>query len=418
MSTNLNTTAGTNQATISLPHQIMENAGWVLPFVGYDLTNDIHPMFSRDNFPGADYDVLSPALRLASRILMSERSLTHYYTVLFVGVTAVPYPAGSGREGQAYGAFFPPTYPLSPRQTQLVQQELVKMAKSVKFRRMDFGTEGTQGMMEPGKSTQRDCYVRPGFHGLPSTVFYSEELYGRLPPDYYATMGTDFPDKLLEHYFHLVMILLHELAHSVRNSVMGDAGETVFIGASALSEAGFDYENAVFGGQLTYREGSGTDLEEWPSRVWLMHYLRTGARIYFSGQPVADVGLGWPCMRSWVLNLFTDEFWNEVSAGELIGQPPKLIGCRRWDGKDVTKMPDLSTGDRSPNCCAGVPREWQAIGRRDLSDSIPAGYTLGKHGFLYFIFDNQWKSFQLSNRGFWPRHDDATCVDDDCREGL
>ncbi|KAK0935393.1 hypothetical protein LTR29_013026 [Friedmanniomyces endolithicus] len=404
MSTNQNTMAGINQAAISLPHQMMEDAGWVVPFAGYDLTNDIHPIFSRDNFPGADYDVLSPALRLASRILMSERSLTHYYTVLFVEVTPVPYPAGSGREGEAYGAFFPPTYPLSPRQTQLVQQELVNMAQSVKFCRMDFGTDGTQGMAEPGKPTQRNCHERPGCHGLPSTVFYSEELYGRLPPDYYATMGTDFPDKLLEHYFHLVMIFLHELAHSVRCSVMGEAGETVFIGASALAESGFAFEEAIFGGQMTYLEGSGTVLEEWPSRVWLMHYLRTGASIYFNGQPMADVGLGWPCMRTWVLNLFTDEFWNDVPAGILIGQPPKLIGCPRtccaedrWDGKDVTKMPDLSTGDRSPNCCAGVPKDCRIDGRRDLFDDIPAGYKLGKHGFLYFIFDNSGKSFQLPN---------------------
>ncbi|KAK0337648.1 hypothetical protein LTR91_013720 [Friedmanniomyces endolithicus] len=388
MSMNPNTMAGTNQATISLPHQMMEDDGFVLPFAGYDLTNDIHPIFSRDNFPGADYDVLSPALRLASRILMSERSLTHYYTVLFVDPTAVPYPAGSGCEGHVYGAFYPPSDPLSFRQTQLVQQELVNIAQSVKFRRMDFGEETTQGMMEAGESTQRNCYVRPGFHGLPSTVFYSEELYGRLPHAYHATTGTGFPDELLEHYFHLVMILLHELAHGVRCSVMGHAGETVFIGDNALSEAGFDYENAVFGGHMIYREGSGTDLEDWPSRVWLMHYLRTGARIHFNGQPMADVGLGWSIIRSWVLNLFSDEFWNDVSTGKLIGLPPKLIGSRRWDGKDLTKMPDLSTGDRSPNCWAGVPEAWQADPRRDLFDGIPAGYELGEHDFVYAILEN------------------------------
>jgi len=403
VSMNPNTMAGTNQATISLPHQMMEDDGFVLPFAGYDLTNDIHPIFSRDNFPGADYDVLSPALRLASRILMSERSLTHYYTVLFVDPTAVPYPAGSGCEGHVYGAFYPPSDPLSFRQTQLVQQELVNIAQSVKFRRMDFGEETTQGMMEAGESTQRNCYVRPGFHGLPSTVFYSEELYGRLPHAYHATTGTGFPDELLEHYFHLVMILLHELAHGVRCSVMGHAGETVFIGNNALSEAGFDYENAVFGGHMIYREGSGTDLEDWPSRVWLMHYLRTGARIHFNGQPMADVGLGWSIIRSWVLNLFSDEFWNDVSTGKLIGLPPKLIGSRRyvhechcstccaedrWDGKDLTKMPDLSTGDRSPNCWAGVPEAWQADPRRDLFDGIPAGYELGEHDFVYAILEN------------------------------
>ncbi|KAK1065509.1 hypothetical protein LTR12_004006 [Friedmanniomyces endolithicus] len=378
--------AGTNQATISLPHQVMEDAGWVLPFAGYDLTNDIHPIFSRDNFPGADYDVLSPALRLASRILMSERSLTHYYTVLFVEVTAVPYPAGSGREGQVYGALYPPNYPLSVRQTQLVQQELVNMAKSVKFRRMDFGTEGTQGMMESGKSTQRNCYVRPGFHGLPSTVFYSEELYGRLPHAYHATMGTDFPDKLLERYFNLVTTLLHELAHSVRCSVMGHAGETVFIGANALSEAGFDYENAVFGGHMLYREGSGTDLEDWPSRIWLMHYLRAGATIYFSGQPMADVALGWPQPVTYILGMFRDEFWNDVSTGQSLGLPPKLIDS--WDRKDVTKLPDLS-GPRDPYCQAGIAKPWNAARRAGgIHDSIPAGYEVGEYGFLYAILEN------------------------------
>ncbi|KAK1825430.1 hypothetical protein LTR12_000231 [Friedmanniomyces endolithicus] len=395
--------AGTNQATISLPHQVMEDDGFVLPFAGYDLTNDIHPIFSRDNFPGADYDVLSPALRLASRILMSERSLTHYYTVLFVEVTAVPFPAGSGREGEVYGAFFPPTYPLSPRQTLLVQQELVNMAQSVKFRRMDFGTDGTQGQAEPGKPTQRNCHVRPGCHGLPSTVFYSEVLYGRLPAAYYATAGTDFPHKLLEHYFILATTLLHELAHSVRCSVMGPAGETVFIGESALSEAGFDYENAVFGGHMLYREGSGTDLEDWPSRVWLMHYLRTGAVIHFSGQPMPDVGIGWSQPVSYILGMFRDEFWNDVSTGKSLGLPPKLLGTRRytaacycttccaediWDGKDVTKLPDLS-GPRDPYCQAGIAKSWNAARRAGgIHDGIPAGYGVGQYGFVYAILEN------------------------------
>ncbi|KAK0891494.1 hypothetical protein LTR02_014000 [Friedmanniomyces endolithicus] len=403
MSTNPNTMAGTNQATISLPHQLMEDDGFVLPFAGYDLTNDIHPIFSRDNFPGADYDVLSPALRLASRILMLERSLTHYYTVLFVEATAVPYPADSGRKGEVYGALYPPTYPLSVRRTQLVQQELVNMAQSVKFRRMDFGTDGTEGLMEPGKPTQRNCYVRPGFHGLPSTVFYSEELYTRLPRPYHETAGTDFSHELLEHYFHLVTILLHELAHSVRCSVMGTAGETVFIGEHALSEAGFDYEVAVFDGHMLYREGSGTDLEDWPSRASLMHYLRTGSMIYFSGQPLPAVGLAFAVPESWILGMFRDEFWNDVSTGKSLGLPPKLIGWRRytpecycstccaedrWDDKDVTKLPDLS-GPRDPNCQVGMTEPWHVARRAGgVDDSIPAGYGVGQYGFVYAILEN------------------------------
>ncbi|KAK3073449.1 hypothetical protein LTR53_004981 [Teratosphaeriaceae sp. CCFEE 6253] len=338
-----------------------------VPIGNYDLRNEVHPVFARFNFPDADYDALLPTLRLATLLLMSEGSLIHYATDLLV----VPvrkdyrYPAGSGYEGQAYQAVYPHKHPLSATDKAKVEQELLGMANSVRFRRekpCGIGGVSLAGVCRPEEGSLVDSAMSPGFVGPPTDVGFNDEMSQELCEAHQQAKACGHASwQLCYNYFASAALLCHEIAHAVRDGKWGrEQSCDIVVG-------GYDWEAAVFGGQ-TWPQRGLTDvlyLGEWPSSVKMIPYLRSGCQMFVCGQPPERAQRVWALPTDGVLQLCQAAFWsglqddgNALKVPWLVGyrRRPAVCSCRtclshnKWDGIDLRRATDLRKVPPSPNC--------------------------------------------------------------------
>ena len=117
----------------TFPVDLLLDAGSIVPITRCDLSNDIHPLFARSKFPGAKWEALLPALRLASRLLSTDCLLTYWYTSSFPDTRLLPYAKGSGREGTGYYADFPQHQSMTADDVNMTKAFLLELAKVVVF---------------------------------------------------------------------------------------------------------------------------------------------------------------------------------------------------------------------------------------------------------------------------------------------
>jgi len=103
--------------------------------------------------------------------------------------------------------------------------------------------------------------------------------------------GEDYETKLLEFYFMLAKLFLHELAHAADEACNGPrdhkSGLPLHppIEKNVIAEAGYDCEHPVFGG-ITYEPTHSQYLqfEEWPGPVRAFWYQANDGSIWIGGK--------------------------------------------------------------------------------------------------------------------------------------
>ncbi|KAK5123384.1 hypothetical protein LTR85_002816 [Meristemomyces frigidus] len=238
----------------------------VITFTGLDLCNDIHPVFGRSQFPGAEWEALLPALKLASRLLDTDSLPRDWYTTNFADGTAIPFPECSGWEDDEYQADFPPHETMTADDVADNKVFLRQLTMAVRFRRHGPEHFYLKGCTVPCKRqhvrAQELVIVDKFFgrQGCGSDGFYSERLYQDLLRFHRQGQGSS-PEALVLH-FSLAVLLVHELAHAAHYSRHGKTEDEFPLGMSTIAEAGFDWSDCVFSGEPTDSEGM-VMLTEW-----------------------------------------------------------------------------------------------------------------------------------------------------------
>ena len=172
-------------------------------------------------------------------------------------------------------------------------------------------------------------------------------------------------------------------------------------------EAGFDYENAVFGGAWDFSEkGCMAELDDWPGISLLSAYLHRGNPIGIYA-PQERAQLTWIVPKRWILQFFSTAFWEEIYLSsvdweegdeydwstealkvlKILAYRLRPIHCEcstcsssKWDGKDIMVMIDdwsFCGHPRSPRCRAAGTERWPAkFHEPDAVEGVPESYTL------------------------------------------
>lgn len=137
-------------------------AGTLKQVIG--LTNNIHPLLSRDNFsPDIDYDAIAPILRLVSRLLRTP-PVRHYLYTTWWGSNELVSGASSQEVYQRYSSDRSVTN-LSQSDVEAVEEGLLALADMLTFEMVDFGADGKNvetGVNRPLMGSGRIDYGLPG----------------------------------------------------------------------------------------------------------------------------------------------------------------------------------------------------------------------------------------------------------------
>lgn len=313
-----------------------------------DLDNEIHPVFAKHNFPGVDYRVLEPVLRLASLLLSSEH-LMHYWHALFLGPRRLLVHL-SKKHGEPVTEFWAKRGPLSQMDVARTRLHLLRLASVIRFYR-GIGSDSpryARGSPKHLGHGSTGCSIDPsrgnlvymGYVGVGSDIEYCDNIYEKLEN---AKMQS--PCRILQLRFLLAVTLVHETAHAATR-LLGDYAEG-FFEQNVLSEAGFQWEACTFGGLVDsgYYESERfrpvdrlawdpsdhlvLTAPPWPSRIAChSDYLESPARVDHDSLP--PIELRWLVPVSFVQKLFTNHLWSvEVeNKGSRALHCPKTLAFR------------------------------------------------------------------------------------------
>ncbi|KAK4896404.1 hypothetical protein LTR27_005616 [Elasticomyces elasticus] len=222
-----------------------------LPFRGFDLECEVHPLFAPEKFPDADYDALLPALRVATKFLTCESSLIYYHTIFHTQPVEKRYPPGSGLDQYHYDAVYPPNRPLTGKEVRRVKAEFMNLANILTFHRDEHAApRGAHCAPAQGEDDVDLAGSWQDFAGWKSSVHYSELTYNNLVNAYKQTDGLNFDGGLALDYIMFAKILCHELAHAAVFYRFGECAIDTVWADNTVTEGGFDWETMVWGGIL------------------------------------------------------------------------------------------------------------------------------------------------------------------------
>ncbi|KAL9085814.1 MAG: hypothetical protein Q9165_007446 [Trypethelium subeluteriae] len=329
------------------------------------LTNPIHPIFARQHFPGWDYTLISPVLRLASRLLTSQPLLPFWHAI-FYGDEAL-LPALSHELGGEIGVYARKWTVLSWRSEQKTWEALDGLAEIVRFfPRFPRCSRSAKGVGEAGENCFDDClglcctgWMDEGklwkmrgndFHGQGSFI----HMHPRIVQDLWACRA-QVPglwrleegdvreaeeDDEWRYYveeelavpsvqatiFQWATTLVHELAHAAQAIVLcpGSPYE-YFFEDNSVAETGHDWELWAFGGTPNLEEDK-MRLDDGQMRpVRYMSLIRwpqlrlKNPSIRFAPCRAKDIPdstrdgytFSWRISQKFVERLFTDHFWDQ-----------------------------------------------------------------------------------------------------------
>lgn len=268
---------------------------------GDQLLNDVHPVFRRTNFPGADYAALSPSLRLASLFLETD-CLLNFWHALWFGVERKVYHNDSGESW--HWAYFRRTSRLSARDVAMTRSRLRTLAHMVRFFR---GSITSGGVAIGSEGCYDDAFLTGDFRGSTTTVLYNEALYQELC----SLDRTDAPETRMRVQFDFAKLMLHELAHAAHTAAYGEGRELPFE-EHTMGEAGYDFENYVFGGVGLLKVGTAEHtLAEWPSASIAKLYAHEEWPIWVQDK-CSDQEIQWAIPFDYIQKLYTTAFWRTV----------------------------------------------------------------------------------------------------------
>lgn len=316
-----------------------------------DLTNEIHPLLSHAKFPDLSnegYLALGLALKLASRMLEDDRTVEWVVTMADGSIHAdhdtgsepgpectfaeidskelIPgdvhwtetrllrYPRSTPNElsiGVSTAKVWV-TANMRQRSKQILHDlaELLEEYKIVGEQLSEGRTDFTETVLSPAerKNFPRACKAKITFSTQMVWSFLKHER-------------SDDPMALAEQYM-LARNFVHELAHLLSQAVNGSRREEVFYKNSELAEAGFDLENALFGGIVTQLDlGDFLDHPERLAGQVLLEEMYPSGRLsqkysvngFTAGQRASldDFSVVRRVPWSFMTSMFTDRFWDE-----------------------------------------------------------------------------------------------------------
>jgi len=174
-----------------------------------NLDNNIHPLFQKRNFPGADYNVVKLPARLASKLIQSSALKPILYTMLNTDPKRLRRHMRRGRRKYAY--------PSSKdwRKVRVVggaarriARRLEALASMVRF---ECGERLLSGAVTI--PCEQDRLKHPDFpKGLGSNIWYARSLYERLTT---VTKHADDWPRLRTTQFEFAITMVHEVFHAL-----------------------------------------------------------------------------------------------------------------------------------------------------------------------------------------------------------
>lgn len=325
------------------------------------LDNDIHPIFSKANFPGADYELLKPSLQLASLLIDTDCLLDFWHAIFFGDNRRVDEDDTGERWHWAY---FRPRLNLSARDRAKTRLRLRTLGQTFKFHR-DAQLQSLGGMCDcTDRLALSHTFERGDLRGVVESVRYSEATYQALRSKYaWAEHCCDLAaiERIQNAHLSFAVLLVHEVAHAAVAATVGISEAAIFEN-NTMSEDGYDLEAHLFGGVITDVGRRGLVFKEWPSPSIGRFYRKEGCWIWMQEESSLDAFEAlWNVPQAFVDRLFSETFWrcDVPKRGAAALRVPKTTGYRGTvdeSGTWTVVRPD----ERGAESLDGVPWGWWA----------------------------------------------------------
>jgi len=225
------------------------------------LMTDIHPLFAYDRFYECCpkiYDVLKPALRLATTLLLHPAAATYWHTLAF-GVREIDEPMsvanGSLADSSKVLKRIQNDIPYTVENAVRFNQYLLDLVNFVHI-----GQESINpGVKGNGVVLFGCCFIAPRDvqrRHLPLDYIHCRKMYIDLHSDIHTTAkrlsllkGNADPAMVLRYNFFVAITLCHEIAHFLEIGHNPHSPES-FFNDNHFNEAGNAFEKKVFGGKI------------------------------------------------------------------------------------------------------------------------------------------------------------------------
>ena len=297
------------------------------------LSNDVHPIFTPSHFDSSiDYQLITPALRLASRFLAVEEMLP-FWNMLLLGQVKKIEEDHDGR--RIYVGPSEDSCEFTPTQASDTKTALLLLSLDVTFGRLAHSdsnfADGTSGVTRPlPKSSE---WHR--FKGSKSRIVIDLDRIESTVAER-ATLESSI--QFLGESLRIALTLFHELCHAARVASFPDklgrgSRNYILLDGCSSSEEGFEGERCLFGGIITSRRkrhmpnlpfpcDPDTNIPLYISYPYqaIIHtyrenplcpdiYLREGSELYDGAAALGPQS---------VETLFTDMFWDNVRSDECV----------------------------------------------------------------------------------------------------
>lgn len=318
--------------------------------------NPIHELFAWDKFgniTSQEYNQLEPALKLASRVLEDQRAV-EYVVTCTDGSLHADHPRGSEpgpeldiaavKAAEKISTGTNPNLLRYPRAPFVQTGPKPYVTDAIRNRARD--------ILKNLAKTVRRIPVRTDLDGAGHTLPTRDPLSPNLLAYFPNSCGRKVMVKLnwdkvfafqrhpeqsakaLACHYLLARILVHEVAHVLNKAVNGWRTDEIFYQDECCNEAGFAFEQAVFGGCAQFRwTGDFTEhelleqvviSESWPTKYLIEDYNTPDPALN-----IRQIQQRWPLHEwsiatripwSFITRIFTESFW--VHDVPLMGDGP------------------------------------------------------------------------------------------------
>ena len=332
------------------------------------LTNEVHPIFRRNNFPGVEYEVLVPVLRLAS-LLIDTDCLLDFWHAIFFGERCKLHPEGDGIDDDTtYVNFSRRRAQLSARDRAMTRLKLGTLSHMVKFYAdPSQEADSAEAWCQDERKLDGCPYDLGNVEGVVDRIMYSEKSY--LDLQRLSTEEHPDQDALEWKWLFMAVLLTHELAHGAGFMAFGPDAETIFEGGT-IGEIGYEWTDHIFGGLLWPGDASLVEpgscvVANWPSASIAKLYTHRDYSIWLRGQ-CPDIDVSWPVSRTFCRKLFDPTFWED--------EVPKFGADALKPTKGIAYRCKV---DQTGDFTHFRPRPESA----DFFDGVPDGYYASESGF-------------------------------------
>jgi hypothetical protein len=297
---------------------------------------DIHPLFRKSQFIGdIDYDTAfrGPSI-LATRLLDTPQALHFVYAFLY----------GTNAKAETPLGFIPEGAPAAPRGTELprqyacnkaidqltaediqdVREALAGLAHKCHFELRDMESDGETAQWPENKQY--------------SLITIKDSIYRRA---LLRQAHTEAENALID--FNLAMTMLHEIAHALNITYMGNRLESFFEG-SLIAEHGWEFESRLLG-LVPHIESDGSPLHEphwyaWQTQEFCKRDCYDAEFLCRSEWKLPKSCPELAMDPRFAIKLCSDEFWKgeylQQGAVALIPDVVRAL-CRAGKGDIITK---------------------------------------------------------------------------------